>query len=50
MEKHMLLSFELREKVFENNKNSGKTQGKLKYNTAVNLAVVLIVCVKSFSH
>ena len=38
-EKHILFSFELTEKVLENNKNSGKTQGKLKYKTAVNPAV-----------
>ena len=36
-------SFEVREKLLENNKNSGKTQGKIKYRTAVNPASVSIV-------
>ena len=36
--KNVLFSFELRvfKKVFENNQNSGKARGKLKYKTAVN--------------
>ena len=42
-EKHILFSFELTEKVLENNKNSGKTQGKLKYKTAVNPAVWFMI-------
>ena len=36
-------SFEVREKLLENNKNSGKTQGKKKYRTAVNPASVSFV-------
>ena len=35
-EKHIPFSFELREKVLKNNKNSVKIQGKLKHKTAVN--------------
>ena len=41
--KHVLFSLEIREKVLENNKNSGKTQAKLKYKTALSL-------VHSFPH
>ena len=33
---NIFFSFEPQEKVLENNKNSGKTQRKLNYNTAVN--------------
>ena len=33
--KYILFLFELREKVLENNKNLRKTQGKVKYKTAV---------------
>ena len=37
---NIIFSFELREKVRENNKISGKTLGKLKYNTFVTLSLL----------
>ena len=43
MKEKKTFSFEVREKLLENNKNSGKTQGKIKYRTAVNPASVSIV-------
>lgn len=36
MKEKKTFSFEVREKLLENNKNSGKTQEKVKYKTAVN--------------
>ena len=46
---HILFSIELREKLLENNKNSGNIQGRLKYKTAVNLNCCMPVKVDEYA-